>query len=110
MFNRLFVAIATVLTLFVGILFVYMGIGRGFSGAGLQGVAVLPAAAGLAMIVGVVVTTRSGRIGTALVAAGAITIVFMFPWMIAITLSLALVIIFGSLARGRSLHNRVQPA
>lgn len=100
MLSRLFVALATVLTVAFGLLFLYMGIGRGVEDA--FGPALWPMTAGLALVVGVVTAHWSARIGSALVAAGAIAGIAMMPWLIAITLPLGLVSVAGTMMRTRT--------
>ncbi|MFP5353501.1 MAG: hypothetical protein ACLGIB_13170 [Actinomycetota bacterium] len=93
MLRRLFTMLASAFTLFAGGWLIYIGVGR-LTVAGPH-VGFIPTAAGLAMVVGVIVSTRSRRIGAALVAAGALAVVLMAPWMIAITLPLALIAVIG---------------
>ena len=100
MLTRLFAAISTVLTVFAGTALLFIGFARGVD-AGFGGIGLWPAAAGLSMIAGAIAAHTSARIGTTLVAFGALTIVAMMPWLIAITLPLALIAIFGTLARGK---------
>lgn len=97
MVNKLFVALATVLTVAFGILFLYMGVGRGIEEAAAP--ALWPLGAGLALVSGVVAANWSVRIGSTLVAAGAVAIITMMPWMIAITLPLSLVSVAGTMMR-----------
>lgn len=97
MVNKLFVALATVLTAAFGILFLYMGIGRGIEEGSAP--ALWPLGAGLALVSGVVAANWSPRIGSALVAAGAVAVIAMMPWMIAITLPLGLVSVAGTMMR-----------
>lgn len=99
MFTKLLASLATVFTVFAGAWFIFVAIGRSADSA--EGFAVPLLGAGLALLAGGVAAFWSVRIGTALVAAGALTIVFLFPWMAGMTLPLALVVILGTLARGR---------
>lgn len=97
MLSKLFVALATLLTVVFGILFLYVGIGRGVDDA--SAVASLPLGAGLALLAGVVAAHWSSRIGSVLVAAGAAAVIVMMPWLIAITLPLGLVGVAGTMMR-----------
>lgn len=97
MLSKLFVALATLLTALFGVLFLYVGIGRGVVDA--TAPALVPLGAGLALVAGVVAANWSARIGSVLVAAGAVAIIAMMPWMIAITLPLGLVGVAGTMMR-----------
>lgn len=99
MLNKLFVSLTSVVTIFSGAFFIYVAVGRTSDGA--EGFAAPLLGAGLALLGGGIAAFWSPRIGTSLVAAGALLIVFMFPWMAGATLPLALVLIVGALARGR---------
>jgi hypothetical protein len=105
MMNRLFAAIATVLTIVVGV--VIAGI-TGLRGDGGE-FALLPVAVGLVLIVGVVAGTWSRRIGTTLVAAGSIGLVSLMPWMAGATVPLGVVMVLGSMARGAGSMERKEP-
>lgn len=100
MLNKLFVSLTSVVTIFSGVFFIYVALGRTSDGA--EGFAAPLLGAGLALTGGGLAAFWSPRIGTSLVAAGALLMVFMFPWMAGATLPLALVLIVGTLARGRA--------
>lgn len=104
MLNRLFAAIATVLTIAVGI-FAAGATGLRDDGGGF---AFLPLAAGMLLVAGVVAGTWSRRIGTALVAAGSLALVALMPWMAGATVPLGAVMVLGSLSRGHGSRDQAQ--
>lgn len=99
MLNTLFASLVSVVTIFSGAFFIYVAIGRASDGA--EGFAAPLLAAGLAMLGGGLAAFWSPRIGTSLVATGSLLMVFMFPWMAGATLPIAILLILGTLARGR---------
>lgn len=100
MLNKLFVTLTSVVTISAGAFFIYVAVGRTAEGA--EGFAAPLLGTGLAMLGGGLAAFWSPRIGTTLVAAGSLMIVFMFPWMAAATLPLAILLILGTMARGRN--------
>lgn len=99
MLNTLFASLVSVVTIFSGGFFIYVAIGRAPDGA--EGFAAPLLGAGLAMLGGGLAAFWSPRIGTSLVAAGSLLMVFMFPWMAGATLPIAILLILGTMARGR---------
>ncbi|MFN2488189.1 MAG: hypothetical protein ABR529_00290 [Actinomycetota bacterium] len=55
----------------------------------------------MALLLGGIAVFWSPRIGTTLVSVGALLVVFMIPWMAAVTLPIALFVIYGTIACGR---------
>src|SRR5688572_13884036 len=84
MLNSLFASLVSAVTIFSGAFFIYAAIGRTSDGA--EGFAAPLFAAGLPMLGGGLAAFWSPRIGTLLVAAGSLLMVFMFSWMAAATL------------------------
>ena len=100
MLNKLFTTLTSVVTISAGLFFMYVAIGRTSDGA--EGFAAPLLGAGLAMLGGGFAAFWSPRIGTTLVAAGSLLMVFMFPWMAGATLPIAILLILGTMARGRN--------
>jgi hypothetical protein len=65
---------------------------------------------GALLVAGVFVTNRSPRVGTSMIIVGAVGAALAHYWMIAATVPIALMIILGSLARGRGRSHREQHA
>lgn len=99
MLNKLFTTLTCAVTIFAGLFFIYVAFGR--TGDGAEGFAAPFLGAGLALLGGSLAAFWSPRIGTSLVAAGSFLVVFMFPWMAGATLPIAILLTWGTSARGR---------
>ncbi len=96
--TKLLAPVATVFTVLVGLFLLYNGVGIGFF-EHFDFFSASEIVAGLCLIAGVLLVSRSPRAGTTLVIVGALGAALIHYWMLAIGLPIAVVIIVGSLAR-----------
>lgn len=116
MATRLFVALGVVLTALAGVFMIVNGFGVAFFGGAVPGETyplwgAIEMASGVLMLAGLVVSSRSPRVGTTLVILGVLAVSVTHVWLLAINVPIAIVLIAAAIVRARRVTSgRAAPA